>query len=88
MTAWRISVAVLLYLCVVACAGVDRQVDARVDEGATQREVLVMLRLAPPHFRPDVDYAGGYDSRVGRDARRRIAEGLADQYEVKIIDDW
>jgi hypothetical protein len=50
--------------------------------------VLVMLRSAPPHFRPDVDYAGGYDTRVGRDARRRIAEALATQYGLKIIDRW
>jgi hypothetical protein len=60
----------------------------RVDDSSAQRQVLVMLRLPPPHFRPDVDYAGGYDSRVGRDARRRIAEGLANQYELRIIDDW
>ncbi|HEX3633450.1 MAG TPA: S8 family serine peptidase [Casimicrobiaceae bacterium] len=60
----------------------------RVDDRSAQRQVLVMLRLAPPHFRPDVDYAGSYDSRVGRDARRRIAGALADQYQLRIIDDW
>ena len=47
-----------------------------------------MLRLAPPHFRPDVDYAGSYDSRLGGEARRRTAEGLATQYELRIVDDW
>jgi hypothetical protein len=72
----------------VGCTGLDRQDDVRVDDRSVQRQVLVMLRLAPPHFRPDVDYAGSYDSRVGRDARRRIAEGLAEQYELTIIDDW
>jgi subtilisin family serine protease len=46
------------------------------------------LRSAPPHFRPDVDYAGGYDARVGRDARRRIAQALASQYGLKIVDSW
>jgi hypothetical protein len=71
----------------VACTGLDRQDDMRVDD-RSQRQVLVMLRLALPHFRPDVDYAGTYDSRVGRDARRRIAEGLAEQYELTIISDW
>ena len=88
MTTWRISVAVLLCLCVVASASVDRPVDVRVDDGAAQRAVLVMLRLAPPHFRPDVGYAGSYDSRVGRDARRRMADELADQYELRIVDEW
>ena len=89
MTHWRTSVSMLLCLCIVAaCAPLDRLPDMRVDDSSAQRQVLVMLRVAPPHFRPDVDYAGGYDSRVGRDARRRIAEGLANQYELRIIDDW
>lgn len=78
----------LLSLCLVACAQLGRQADMHIDDGSAQRQILVMLRLAPPHFRPDVDYAGSYDSRVGRDARRRIAEGLADQYDLRIIDDW
>ena len=78
----------LLCVCVAACARLDRQDDMRVDEGSAQRQVLVMLRVAPSHFRPDVDYAGSYDSRVGRDARRRIAEGLAEQYQLAIVDDW
>jgi subtilisin family serine protease len=88
MTAWRTAVSILLCFCVAACARMERQLDMRVDDGSAQGQVLVMLRLAPPHFRPDVDYAGTYDSRVGRDARRRIAEGLADRYELSIIDDW
>ena len=89
MTISRSSVSMLFCLCVVAaCAQLDRQPDMRVDDRSAQRQVLVMLRLAPPHFRPGVDYAGSYDSRVGRDARRRVAEALADQYQLSIIDDW
>ena len=88
MMRWRIAVAALLCLGSAACARLDRQDDMRVDDGSAQRQVLVMLRTAPPHFRPDIDYAGSYDSRVGRDARRRIAEGLAAQYELVIINDW
>jgi subtilisin family serine protease len=88
MTAWRTAVLMLLCFCMTACARMDRQADMRVDDGSVQGQVLVMLRLAPPHFRPDVDYTGSYDSRVGRDARRRVAEGLANQYELRIIDDW
>jgi subtilisin family serine protease len=88
LTAWRISGALLLCACVAACAGINRQDDMRVDDGSAQHQVLVMLRVAPAHFRPDVDYAGGYDSRVGRDARRRIAEALAEKYQLAIINDW
>ncbi len=90
MTFWRIFAAALLGLCVAACAPLDRRADAGVDKPANDgaAQVLVMLRLAPPHFRPDVDYAGGYDSRVGRDARRRIADALAERYDLRIVDDW
>jgi len=88
MSAWRTAVSMLLCLCVAACVRMDRVADMRIDDGSAQGQVLVMLRLAPPHFRPDVDYTGSYDSRVGRDARRRIAEGLAARYELSIIEDW
>src|SRR5213080_5198063 len=47
-----------------------------------------MLRLPAPHFRPDVSYTGSYDRSAGRDARRQIAELLAKQYGLKVIDGW
>jgi Subtilase family len=84
----RISVVVLLCLCVVACAQMDRQTEPQVDNDSLERQVLVMLRLPAPHFRPDVNYAGSYDRGAARDARRQIAEVLAKQYGLKIIDGW
>jgi subtilisin family serine protease len=47
-----------------------------------------MLRTAAPHFRPGVDYGGSYDSSSGREARRRIAQSLAAQHGLRIVDDW
>lgn len=88
MTAWRTTVSMLLCLCLLGCAPLARQDNMRADDGLARRQVLVMLRVAPPHFRPDVDYAGGYDSRLGRDARRRIAGELAQKYELTVINDW
>jgi len=84
----RLSVLVLLCLCVVACAQMDRQTEPPVDSDSFERQVLVMLRLPAPHFRPDVNYAGSYDRGAGRDARRQIAERLANTYGLKIIDGW
>jgi hypothetical protein len=52
------------------------------------REILVMLRSAPPHFRPDSSYSGGYDARAGRDARRRTAEAVAAHYDLRIVENW
>lgn len=88
MTTWRSAGSMLLCLCVLACARLDRQDDMHVDAALAEHQVLVMLRSAPPHFRPDVDYAGSYDSRVGRDARRRVAAELAEQYQLILINDW
>jgi hypothetical protein len=78
----------VLGLCAMTCAGLVRAAETPVDGHAIERQMLVMLRSAPPHFRPDVDYAGGYDASIGRDARRRIAEALARQYGLKILDRW
>ena len=88
MRAIRLSVLALLCLWVVACAQIDRQTEPAVDSDSLERQVLVMLRLPAPHFRPDVNYAGSYDRGAGRDARRQIAERLANQYGLKIVDGW
>lgn len=88
MSALRHAASMLLGLWLVACASPDRQADMQVDPPSAQRQVLVMLRAAPAHFRPDADYAGGYGSGAGRAARRQIAETVAAQYDLSIIDRW
>src|SRR5437016_3536113 len=84
--------------------GVDRRVGSRAvaihgrprpvpdprcaERCCADRQVLVMLHVAPPHFRPDVAYGGSYDARAGGSARRRIAEAIASQYSLTITNDW
>jgi Subtilase family len=85
----RTLVIVALLLGVSACASLDRQsADTAFDAGAAERQILVMLRLAPPHFRPDSNYAGSYDSRFGDLARRRMAQELASERNLTLIADW
>ena len=88
MRSTRISVLVLLCLCVAACARMDRQTEISVDSNSLERQVLVLLRLPAPHFRPDASYTGSYDRGAGSDARRKIAERIATQYGLKVIDGW
>jgi subtilisin family serine protease len=88
MRSTRISVLVLLCLCVAACARMDRPTENSLDSNSLERQVLVLLRLPAPHFRPDASYTGTYDRRAGSDARRKIAERLATRYGLKIIDGW
>lgn len=57
-------------------------------EAASGGRVLVMLRLAPPHFRAGSDYGGSYGDGIGRAARRRIATIIARGNGLVLVDDW
>ena len=62
--------------------------DARTTAAPATRQVLVMLRMPSPHFRPDGAYGGGYTDDGTRAARRRIARDLAAAYGLRVVDDW
>jgi len=62
--------------------------DARTTAPAATRQVLVMLRMPSPHFRPDGMYGGGYTDDGTRAARRRVARDLAATYGLRVVDDW
>lgn len=54
----------------------------------TERQLLLMLRVPAPHFRPDAGYTGAYQTAPGRQARRRIARQLAREHGLRLLDDW
>jgi hypothetical protein len=56
-------------------------------EGKSGTEILVMLYLAPQHFRPDADYGGGY-KQLGSEARRRIVEDIARSNGLTVVGGW
>lgn len=82
----RIAATLGLSLLLLA-AGAAAQTAAPAPP-AEARQILVMLPLAPPHFRPDADYPGGYDVRLGHAARRRTAAELAQTYGLTLAQDW
>ena len=84
-----IRATLLLVLCLAFGAGVaqERRSDGQVAGASFDRQLLVMLRSAPPHFRPDASY-GAYDASIGRAAQLRVAERLASEYELKLVDSW
>ncbi|HXY05316.1 MAG TPA: S8 family serine peptidase [Burkholderiaceae bacterium] len=60
-----------------------------IDAGEIEsRQMLVMLALAPAHFRPDADYGGAYDTGAGHQARRRTASELAQTYGLTVRQNW
>jgi subtilisin family serine protease len=52
------------------------------------RQVLVLLRLAPEHFRPGADYGQSYGEGPARAAHRRIAGALARRHGLTLASDW
>lgn len=75
----------------LASAGVGRAEpagDQRPSPAGEERRVLVMLRMAPQHFRPDAGYSGGYGDTQGRSARWRVAARLAHEQGSALVDEW
>jgi subtilisin family serine protease len=52
------------------------------------REILVMVRIAPNHYRPTGDYGGGYDDQMASGARQHLARHIARQYGLTLVDNW
>lgn len=74
----------------VALAMLIPTVPVRAQAGApvADHEILVMLRLAPPHYRPNSGYSGDYGDGAARTARRRIALGIAHRNGFELVDGW
>jgi hypothetical protein len=64
------------------------QAQMRAGDPDADREILVMLRLAPPHYRPNAGYGGDYGDAVSSTARRRIARRIAQQNRLELVDGW
>lgn len=60
----------------------------RAASAGAERRVLVMLKMAPQHFRPDAGYSGGYGDLEGRSARWRVATRLAHEQGGALVEEW
>ncbi|MGI8839246.1 MAG: S8 family peptidase [Caulobacteraceae bacterium] len=84
-----IGVALCLGMSLAAPSGARAgEAAAREAETAAARQILVLLRLAPEHYRPGADYGGGYGEGPARAAHRRIAAALARQHGLTLASDW
>ena len=55
---------------------------------SSEREILVMVRHPPDHYRAIGAYGGGYADELGRSARERLARQIARRYGLALVDDW
>ncbi|MFL6672301.1 MAG: S8 family peptidase [Massilia sp.] len=87
------ALASLLFAALVALpagagARQPQEPPASASEASEAQWLLVMLPMAPAHFRAGAAYDGSYPGDSNRPARRRIAEQIAREHGLRIVDDW
>lgn len=60
----------------------------RSDDGEASRQILVMLRLPPPHLRLNESYTGAYGDSTTRAALRRVAARIARRSGLRLVEEW
>ncbi|MGE5720997.1 MAG: S8 family peptidase, partial [Sphingomonadales bacterium] len=55
---------------------------------AADQQILVMLKLPPPHFRPNSSYSGPYGDALSSSARQREALGIARKQGLQVVESW
>jgi subtilisin family serine protease len=80
ITAW-------LWFAVMACASATPAA-AQAMAGASARQILVLLKQAPAHYRPDADYGGGYGDVLSRSARQRLGRRIARSHGLTLVGNW
>jgi len=81
----------LLVVAVALCMSLAARAADVIDAGDAARaehQVLVLLKLPPPHFRPDGSYSAGYADAQGSATRRSIALALARSNGLALATGW
>jgi subtilisin family serine protease len=82
---WRLAIILLAALGASLFAPAGAAEAPRV---TPDRQILVMVRHPPDHYRAAGAYGGGYGDELGRSARLRIARDVARKYGLALIEDW
>jgi hypothetical protein len=86
---WRAWFRRCLALCGLAALAVVTPGHAQERPAIdADRQILVMLKMAPPHYRPGANYGGSYGDAVAMAARRRLAAGIAKRNGLILVDGW
>ena len=86
----RLALLPLLGLCIALLAVLTPASAAQLDAGGAtpERQILVMVKHPPDHYRPNGAYGGGYGDELSRSARERLARRIAHDYRLTLVDDW
>ena len=52
------------------------------------RQILVMVKHPPDHYRAGGGYGGGYGDELSRSSRERLARTIARRYGLTFVDNW
>lgn len=86
---WRWLLRLALALCgATAFVAVSPAYTQELPAKAADRQILVMLKMGPPHFRPGSSYGGSYGDATAMAARRRVAMGIARRNGLTLVDGW
>jgi subtilisin family serine protease len=80
----------LLWLCtLLAFLALDASAFAQGSPTiAPERQILVMVKRPPDHFRPGGSYGAGYGGDLARSARSRLARSIAKNHGLTFVDGW
>jgi subtilisin family serine protease len=78
----------ILALCLAAALSLEPAAAKQPTPVAPERQIMVMVRHPPDHYRPNSAYAGSYGDELARSARDRLARRIARKYGLRLIDDW
>jgi len=78
---WRLAL-------LIACMAVSLASARAAPNAAGDERILMMLKTAPDHFRPDYGAAGGYADVTGKAALARVARRIARTHHLVLLDQW
>lgn len=83
----RILIALMMALSSFASALPARAQD-RPNAIEPDRQILVLLRQVPAHYRSDSTFDGSYSDGLDRAARERLGRKIAREHKILFIDSW
>jgi len=84
----RTLIIVLVLAFADAAMVAPRAAASEAIEAQADGDILMMLRMPAPHFRPGSGYGGSYGDAMSGAARKRIARQIASRYGLTVVDGW
>ncbi|MEO5938209.1 MAG: S8 family serine peptidase [Sphingomonas sp.] len=85
---WALALLVLPLLLTDAAPAEKFDAPALANDAVRPAQVLIMLRLPPLHLRGGTTYSGSYGDTASQAARRRVANGVAKRYGMRVAESW